>query len=241
MNADAAHGQPITPAEATAAVFVVIPAFNEASCIEQVVQAVRAAGPLDVVVVDDGSTDGTGDLARRFTGHVLRHLINRGQGAALQTGIEFALLAGARIIVTFDADGQHCAEDVSALVAPIEAGTCDIVLGSRFLGRAVGLPGGRRLLLRFGVWFTRLVSGAKLTDVHNGLRAFSRRAAERIRIRLDGMAHASELVDQIVRSGLAYQEVPVTVRYTPYSKSKGQSSRGAFRVALHYLLGRMIR
>jgi len=219
-------------------VFVVIAAFNEAACIEQVVREVRAVYP-SVVVVDDGSSDDTFEAARRGARYVLRHPINRGQGAALQTGITFALARGAKFVVTFDADGQHCVEDIAALLEPIRRGACEISLGSRFLGQAVDMPPGRRRVLKAAVLFTRFVNRVRLTDAHNGLRAFSRAAAQRIDITLDRMAHASELIDQIRRSGLAYQEVPVHIRYTGYSMAKGQSSRGAFRIVLHYVLGRM--
>lgn len=228
------------PPEAREGTFVVIPAFNEAAAIGQVARGVAEVYP-NVVVVDDGSLDDTQAAARQSAKYVLRHALNRGQGAAIQTGIEFALKAGAKYIVTFDADGQHRVEDIAALVTPIWRGECDIALGSRFLGEAEGLSSGRRITLKLGVLFTRVTSGVKLTDTHNGLRAFSRAAAELIEIKLDGMAHASELIDLIVRSGLRYKEVPVTIRYTAYSTAKGQSSRGAIRVALHYLVGRMIR
>ncbi len=229
-----------TPADVPQAVFVVVPAFNEAPAIGAVLGELRAAYP-NVVVVDDGSTDGTAQVARTTAAHVLRHPINCGQGAALQTGIEFALQCGAEYIVTFDADGQHRVEDVAALLAPIRSGECDIVLGSRFLGQSVGVPPLRRMVLRFGVLFTRLVSRVNLTDAHNGLRAFSRRAAQRINLRLDRMAHATELIDQVRQSGLRFKEVPVQIRYTAYSLRKGQSARGAIRIALHYLLGRVLQ
>ncbi len=229
-----------TPADVPQAVFVVVPAFNEAPAIGAVLGELRAAYP-NVVVVDDGSTDGTAQVARTAAAYVLRHAINCGQGAALQTGIEFALQCGAEYIVTFDADGQHRVEDVAALLAPIRSGECDIVLGSRFLGQSVGVPPLRRMVLRFGVLFTRLVSRVNLTDAHNGLRAFSRRAAQRINLRLDRMAHATELIDQVRQSGLRFKEVPVQIRYTAYSLRKGQSARGAIRIALHYLLGRVLQ
>jgi glycosyltransferase involved in cell wall biosynthesis len=228
------------PEEARAGVFVVIPAYNEGSAIEAVAREVRAVYP-NVVVVDDGSRDATYAAARRGAPMVLRHAINRGQGAALQTGISFALQRGARYVVTFDADGQHQVEDIAAMVAPIWRGECEITLGSRFLGQAVNLPQSRRLLLRAGVVFTRMVNGLKLTDTHNGLRAFSRRAAEQLDITLDGMAHASEIIDLISRTKLPWREVPVAIHYTDYSLSKGQPSRGAWRIALQYLLGRVIR
>jgi glycosyltransferase involved in cell wall biosynthesis len=228
------------PADVRRETVVVIAAYNEAATIEAVARGAMAhAG--QVVVVDDGSSDGTAEAARRATPLVLRHAINRGQGAALQTGIEFALRRGARYIVTFDADGQHRPEDIPAMVAPIARGDCDITLGSRFLGSAPQMPAIRRWVLRLGVVFTRLASGASLTDTHNGFRAFSAVAARRICITLDGMAHASELLDQVVGSGLAYLEVPVHVRYTEYSLGKGQSSRGAVGIVLRYLLGRLIR
>ncbi len=228
------------PTEVRDAVFVVIPAYNEEPCIEQVVREVRTLYP-HVVVVDDGSKDDTFEAAKRSAGYVLRHLINRGQGAALQTGIEFALKRGARFVVTFDADGQHCVQDIQAMVEPIRRGECDITLGSRFLGETVDIPLGRRLTLRLGVIFTRFINRVKLTDAHNGFRAFSRRAAQKINITLDRMAHASELIDQIKLCGLPFREVPVQVRYTPYSLAKGQSSRGAFRIVLHYVLGRVFQ
>lgn len=219
--------------------FVVIPAYNEGPAVAQVVASVRTAVS-HVVVVDDGSTDNTLQAARGSGAHVLRHAVNRGQGAAIQTGIEFALAQGADYVVTFDADGQHRVEDIEALLAPIRAGECEIALGSRFLGKTVAMPWSRRVLLKGSVWFTRLVNRVKVTDAHNGLRAFSRLAAERIHITLDRMAHASELIDQIRESGLPYSEVPVEVRYTEYSLRKGQSARGAVRIVIHYLLGRIM-
>jgi glycosyltransferase involved in cell wall biosynthesis len=219
-------------------VFVVVPAYNEGECIGAVVRELRAAYP-NAVVVDDGSSDETFEAARRAGALVLRHVVNRGQGAALQTGIEFALRRGAQFVVTFDADGQHRIEDIAALLEPIVRGECDITLGSRFLGGAGDIPWGRRTLLQSGVLFTRVFNRVRVTDTHNGLRAFSRRAAEKIDLRLDRMAHASELLDQIRASGFAYREVPVQIRYTAYSLRKGQSARGAIRIVFHYLLGRI--
>ena len=219
--------------------FIVMAAYNEGACIEQVVQEVRAECP-NVVVVDDGSTDDTFQAARRCAPYVLRHVINRGQGAALQTGIEFALLRGAQFVVTFDADGQHRTEDIQAMIDPIVRGEYEITLGSRFLGETRHIPASRRWTLRMAVLFTRTVNRVNVTDAHNGLRAFSARAARLINITLDRMAHASELIDQIRLSGLPFTEVPVQIRYTDYSVKKGQSSRNAISIVLHYLLGRVM-
>jgi glycosyltransferase involved in cell wall biosynthesis len=220
--------------------YVVIAAYNEAEVISRVVGELRAVYP-NVVVVDDGSSDDTWRSACGAGATVLRHAVNRGQGAALQTGISYALRAGAELIVTFDADGQHRVQDVAALAAPIAAGEVEICLGSRFLDDSDAVPLGRRMLLAAAIAFTRLTSGLRLSDAHNGLRAFSRRAAAGIDIQLDRMAHASELIDQIRGSGLSYREVPVRIRYTDYSLAKGQRSSAALRVAWDYLIGRLLR
>ena len=218
-------------------VHIVIAAYCEDTAVGETVRGLRTRYP-KVIVVDDGSSDRTAAEAMRAGATVLRHVVNRGQGAALQTGISHALRVGARYIVTFDADGQHAVDDIPLLLEPLEAGCCDVVLGSRFL-RSARIPLLRKLTLKAGVIFTRLVSGIRVTDTHNGLRAFTRDAAERIEIRLDRMAHASELLDQIGRSDLRWIEVPVEVRYTDYSKKKGQSSLAGFRIAWDFLIGRL--
>jgi glycosyltransferase involved in cell wall biosynthesis len=221
-------------------VWVVIPAFNEGAAIGSVIGDLRPfAG--NIVVVDDGSRDETAGAAHEAGAVVLRHVINRGQGAALQTGIEYALRRGASAIITFDSDGQHSAADLPTLLAPLREGRADIVLGSRFLGSTESIPRLRRIVLRFAVLFTRSVSGLKVTDAHNGMRAFSHRAASIIHIQLDRMAHASELMDQIRRSGLPYAEVPVHVRYTDYSRQKGQRGVHAVRIAFDYFIGKFVR
>jgi glycosyltransferase involved in cell wall biosynthesis len=217
---------------------LVIPAFNEATRVGEVIESVRRSYP-HVVVVDDGSSDQTATVARQAGAFVLRHVVNRGQGAALQTGITFALRRGADYIVTFDADGQHRISDIAALLEPIVTGEVEIALGSRFMGKAVRIPPLRRLVLSLAVLFTRVVSGVVVTDAHNGLRAFSRRAAAGIDIRNDRMAHASELIDIIRALDLPYREVPVKIKYTSESLAKGQSLRGAARILIHYLVGRV--
>ena len=221
-------------------VTAVIAAYNEAGAIGPVIQAL-APQVAEIVVVDDGSKDATADVARSAGAVVLRHPINRGQGAALQSGITLALARGAEIVVTFDADGQHVAADIPRLVAPVARGEADVALGSRFLGDTSNVPALRRALLKCAVLFTRMTTGLSFTDAHNGLRAFSRRAAETIRIRQDRMAHASEIVSEIARHELRFVEIPITVLYTDYSKSKGQSALGAFRIILDLLVGKGVR
>lgn len=219
-------------------VFVVVAAYNEAAVIENTLQELLAAYS-QVVVVDDGSTDDTNGVLSGLPVHLLRHPINRGQGAALQTGVTYALAEGADIIVAFDADGQHCVIDIPKLLAPIQNGRADLVLGSRFLGTTERIPFTRRLTLKLGVLFTRIVSRIYVTDAHNGLRAFSRPVAEQLTITMDRMAHASEIIDHIRKNGWRYCEVPVTIRYTDYSMAKGQSSWNAIRIVTQILLEKL--
>jgi len=226
------------PDDVRRAVFVVIPAYNESARVGEVIREVRGHYP-NVVAVDDGSADNTAAQALAAGAAVLVHVVNRGQGAALQTGIDYALRQGAEYIVTFDSDGQHRVADIAALIAPIREGRWDISLGSRFLGGVENIPPGRKLLLRAGVLFTRVMSQVNITDTHNGLRAFSRRAALRIRITLDRMAHASEIIDEIRETQLPYGEVPVHIRYTDYSRAKGQSGFGAIKILFHYFFKRL--
>lgn len=221
-------------------VWVVIAAYNEG---ERLITTLNGLVPLcrNIVVVDDGSNDHTADVAKRFPIWVLRHPINRGQGAALQTGLDFAHQRGAEVLVTFDADNQHDPADLPAMIAPIMSGAVDVALGSRFLGRADNIPLSRWIVLKLGVLFTRCVSRIAVTDTHNGFRAFSRMAVERIRITQDRMAHASEILDEIRVQRLRYVEVPVTIRYSTASLEKGQSSWNALKVVWQFLIGKVIR
>jgi glycosyltransferase involved in cell wall biosynthesis len=220
-------------------IWVVIAAYNEARVIAHVVGDVARRG-YHVVVVDDGSGDGTADHAATAAA-VVRHPVNLGQGAALQTGIDYALHQGADVIVTFDADGQHRASDIERLVAALREAPADFALGSRFLGDAIALSTARRLLLRAATLFTQLTTGLRLTDTHNGLRAMTRHGAEKIRLRQNRMAHASEILAQIAASGLPYVEVPVRIEYTAYSLAKGQRLGDALAILLDLFARRLYR
>jgi polyprenyl-phospho-N-acetylgalactosaminyl synthase len=220
--------------------WVVVPAFNEAASLPSTLAQLSRRYP-NIIVVDDGSTDDTPELALRHGAWCLSHAVNCGQGAALQTGVDFALSLGASVIVTFDADGQHSVADIDALVGPVRRGEAEVCLGSRFLGEAVGISWTRWAVLKVGVAVTRWLSRIDVTDTHNGMRAFSRAAAERIRITQDGMAHASEILEAISRLGLRFREVPVTIRYTAESFRKGQSSWNGLRIFGQLLMAKLIR
>jgi len=201
--------------------WVICAAYNEATTIGRVVAELGRAG-YRVVVVDDGSADGTRHIAAAAGADVVVHPVNLGQGAALQTGIDYALSQGADILVTFDADGQHRVADIPVLVEALRRERAEFALGSRFLGQTYNLPALRRWVLYAATIFTRLTTGLRLTDSHNGLRALTRKSAAAIRLRQNRMAHASEILVEIAQSGLRYVEVPVTIEYTAYSLAKGQ-------------------
>lgn len=224
----------------TTEVWVVMAAYQEERVIRTVVQDVIGAVG-NVVVVDDGSQDMTAQEAEIAGAIVLRHPVNLGQGAALQTGIDYALTRGAKYIATFDADGQHQPKDIIRMLEAAEAHRVDVVLGSRFSGTAVGMPPARRILLRMAACFTRLVTGAKFSDPHNGLRLFTRYAAQSIRVQQNRMAHASEILEQIAKKRLSYIELGTTVYYTQYSKQKGQRASNAVNILLDLLLARLKR
>jgi glycosyltransferase involved in cell wall biosynthesis len=207
--------------------WVIIPVYNEVAVIAQVVADLHAAFR-NVVCVDDGSTDGSAAQIATAAAHLVRHPINLGQGAALQTGLSYALnRPGSRFFVTFDADGQHQVADAARMVDTARTGSADVVLGSRFLGLQDGqqhrVPLLKRAVLRLVVTLSPAARMMGLTDAHNGLRVFNRAVAGQLHINMNDMAHASEIVSLLARSSWTVCEVPVTVRYTEYSRSKGQS------------------
>lgn len=204
-------------------VWVVIPVFNEAQVLGSVIEQVLAVFP-NVVCVDDGSRDGSAEAVLRTPAHLVRHPVNLGQGAALQTGLAYARARpGAEYFITFDADGQHRLEDASAMVAVARTGVADLVLGTRFAEDAATVPLLKRIVLRTAVMLSPAGRKLKLTDAHNGLRVLTRPVVEDLQITMNGMAHASEIVSYLGRSSWRVVEVPVSIRYTEYSRSKGQS------------------
>jgi len=220
-------------------VVVVIPAFNEE---RRVKAAAHDAARFvhDVVVVDDCSSDRTAEMAAAAGAHVLRHRVNRGQGAALQTGTTYALeVLQADAIVHFDADGQMQGKEIPKLLEPILLQQADVVLGTRFgAGAETNMPLARKCTLLGGLLFTYLVSGIRVSDTHNGFRALSREAAALLTITLDRMAHASEILDLIRAKRLRFTERPVTIRYSEETLAKGQSFFGSFRIVKDYFQGK---
>lgn len=220
------------------ATWIVIPAYNEAEVIADTVAHARSIFPR-VVVINDGSSDRTAAAAAEAGAIVVMHPINLGQGAALQTGIDFAVAQGAEYIATFDADGQHRIDDVLTMLTHLRANDVDVVLGSRFLGNTIGLRPLRRAVLWAAVLFTKCTTGLKLTDAHNGLRVFTAASAAKINLFQNRMAHASEILEQIATKKFKYAEIGNTVRYTPYSIAKGQPSSNSINILIDLFLGRL--
>lgn len=221
-------------------VVVVIPAYNEAKSIGQVIDGLVNL-KYEVMVVDDGSKDGTFEVAQKHGAIVLRHVINRGYGAALRTGTDYAFSKEADVVVHFDADGQFDPADISSFIKAIEAGA-DMVLGSRFLGQHINMPFSRLLTLKLGIIFTWFVSGIKLTDAHNGFRAFTKKTWQSMHLILDEMAFSSEVIDEMARLKIKYQEIPVTVKYTEYSwQNSKQGKWAAFKVVKDFFMGKLMK
>ncbi len=203
--------------------WLVVPLYNEGEVIGDVISNAKKTFS-KIVCVDDGSTDDSARLARQAGAAIVTHPINLGQGAALQTGLKYALGdPEASYFVTFDSDGQHRTEDALRMVERLRNEELDVVLGSRFLDTKVEAGFLKRLVLKAAVIFERMTTGLKVTDTHNGLRALNRTAVEKIQILQNRMAHGSEFLQEIAKNKLRYAEEPVHIIYTDYSMAKGQS------------------
>lgn len=223
-------------------IYIIIPAFNEGKVIRKTIASLQTAGYNNIIVIDDGSSDNTCAEAKSTGAEVLCHIINRGQGASLKTGIEYATETySPDVIVTFDSDGQHRPEDLNRLIQPILDNSADIVLGSRFLNTETKVPLIRKIILKAGIFFTNITSRVKLTDTHNGLRAFGKKAIHSIKIPHRGMEHASDIIDSINKNNLRYKEIPVKILYTDYSINKGQASTGFIKMGIKIILHKILK
>ena len=227
----------------TTGVWIIVPAFNEAQVIGDVVTDLR--GVFDhVVCVDDGSRDDTAEAALRAGAHVVSHPVNLGQGAAIQTGVEYARhQPGAEMFATFDADGQHRVKDLLAMLDRLSRGDVDVVIGTRFAGSTItSTPPLKRLVLRAAAALSPSSRRLRLTDAHNGLRVFNRTIAERLNLTMSGMSHAGEFIKLIDENHWRVAEEPVEILYTDYSLSKGQPLLNGVNIIFDgFLRGRMRR
>ncbi len=224
-------------------IYIVIPAYNEEKSIGNVIASLKKEGYKNIIVVNDGSKDKTSKIAKSKGVLVLDHIINRGLGGALNTGISAALKLGAEIIVTFDADGQHDVSDIESVVKPIIDGKADFVIGSRFLRKQK--LNFHLMIRRFGIKILNLITYALFnihtTDSQSGLRALSRKAASKIRITANRMEVSSEFFREIKKNKLRLKEVPIKTIYTDYSIRKGQSTLNGFRIIMRLILRNMFQ
>jgi glycosyltransferase involved in cell wall biosynthesis len=223
-------------------VCVIVPVYNEGKVVADTIRTVMKKFSF-VVCVDDGSKDDSIVEISKTKARLVRHPINMGQGAALQTGIDYGLqFPHINYFVTFDADGQHDIQDVQRMLDCIRNNQeMDIVLGSRFLGVAKDITRFKRLLLKSAVWFSNLTTGLHLSDAHNGLRVFNRKVADNLEITMPDMAHASEIIHRIAERKFIYKEVPVTILYTEYSRAKGQPMINAINIAFDLFVQRLVK
>lgn len=221
--------------------YIIIPVYNESAAIKSVIETVLKKFT-NIVCVNDGSKDETAAQIAKTKAKLINHTINLGQGAALQTGIEYALLdKNIMYFVTFDADGQHSIDDVERMLDYIKNYKVDIVLGSRFLGEAKNISKVKKWLLKLAIKFSNWTTGLKLSDAHNGLRVFNRHFAENVNITMPDMAHASEITHRIAEMKFKYAELPVTITYTDYSKAKGQSILNAVNITFDLIMNRFTK
>lgn len=221
-------------------ILVVIPAYNEEKSLPSVIEGLKRSGHAEILVVDDGSSDRTFDTALASGVYAARHSLNRGAGSAAATGFEIARILDPDILVTFDADGQHDADDIKKLTGPIESGETDVVIGSRML-KGSGMPWKRTLYNTIANIATFVIYGFSVSDTQSGLRSFSRKAYNAINIGTSKMEYCSEIVHEIKRNNLRYKEVPVRTIYTDYSLSKGQGFAVGIETLIRLVLDRLSR
>ena len=223
--------------------WLIIPCYNEGSVIKDVIEGARETFP-NIVAVNDGSADNSAEQIHAAGAHLVNHPVNLGQGAALQTGVEYARAqAGARYFATFDADGQHQVKDVVAMLERLRSEDVDIIVGTRFAGPKKDddqVPLIKRIVLKTVVLLSPRTRRLGLTDAHNGLRAFNKKVADELNIRMNGMSHASEFVAQMDEKGWKVSEQPVDILYTEYSMSKGQSLINGVNILSDGLLARKL-
>jgi glycosyltransferase involved in cell wall biosynthesis len=223
-------------------IIVVIPVYNEGPVLENVLRSFVKKQIAMIIVVDDGSLQPIRSTISDLPLVIIRHKVNLGQGAALQTGFNYAKNTGADVVVTFDADGQHEVGDLPSLILPILNNEADIVLGSRFLFKTrKGIPFTKQLVLLIARLINFLFTGLLLSDAHNGLRAFSRKAIEKIKITENRMAHASEILFEIKKHKLQFKEIPVKVHYSAYAQKKGQRNLDSIKILFDLVLHKLFK
>ena len=203
-------------------VYILIPVFNEEKKIESVISDLSKYF-INIIAVNDGSTDSSRDILKSLDVTLLNHSINLGQGAAISTGFKYIQnLNNAKAVVTFDADGQHSVEDAKAFAKEILSCDEEVIFGSRFIKNKANIPFLKKIVLSIVVLFTNRFSRTKLSDAHNGLKAIKKDSLKKIDITIDGFGFESQIIHQVSKKNMTYKELPTNTIYTSYSKNKGQ-------------------
>ncbi len=222
-------------------IFVIVPCYNESCIISNTIAALLQQG-YKVIVVDDGSNNNCREHFSTMPVYYLQHVINLGQGAAIQTGIDFALQKGATYLVTFDADGQHDVKDIGRMIDKLEEEKLEFVFGSRFLeGAETNIDKTRRALLHISRFTNFFISGVLLSDSNNGLRVFTSAAAMQIRIKENRRTHSSDFIYQVAKKKIKFGEAPVNVTYSAYSRKKGIQNVEGISIFINMLIYKFFR
>jgi polyprenyl-phospho-N-acetylgalactosaminyl synthase len=225
-----------------ATTFIIIPAYNESEVIATTIGPLLEEG-YEVVVVNDGSPTDIYKFVKDLNIHYLKHEINLGQGAALQTGMEYARKFNPDYVVHFDADGQHNYHDIKKFVGILEEQKVDIVLGSRFLEEKSKemVPLRRRMLLKTARLVNWVFTGLLLTDAHNGFRVFRGSIIPKLQLKENRMAHATEILRLLKKNKVLFVEAPTEIQYTDYSMEKGQKASNSFNILIDLIFHRVIK
>lgn len=220
-------------------ILIIIPAYNEEKTIQSVIEDLKKHSYNYILVIDDGSNDKTFEIARKNGVYLARHLLNRGAGVASATGFEIAKILNPEIVVTFDADGQHNANEIIRLIEPIQRGEADVVIGSRMLGK-LEMPWKRFIYNKIANLVTFILYGFTISDTQSGMKAFNGKAYNAISIETAKMELCSEIVHKIKKNNLSFKEVKIKSNYTKYSLSKGQNFMTGIKTFFRLVLNRML-
>lgn len=218
---------------------IIVPAFNEQKVIYDVLKSlpgrIKNFKSQEIVVINDGSTDDTYNQAKKNKVQIISHVLNRGLGAAIKTGLIWAKENEADVAVTFDSDGQHNANDITKVIKPILEKKADLTIGSRFLKKQ-RVPPDRVIINKLANILTLIIFGVSSSDSQSGLRAFNKKALENIDFKAERMDFSSEILSEAKKHNLAVAEVPIKAIYTDYSRAKGQKNLNAIPIMIRFLV-----